>query len=61
MKFILGIPYMGNRPTLWPSGHSSWLQVHSSWVRFSALLDFLRSSGSKTGFTELRVDNCGAT
>jgi hypothetical protein len=28
---------------------SSWLQIQRSWVRFPALPDFLRSSGSGTG------------
>jgi hypothetical protein len=40
------------------SGHSSWLQIQGSLVRFPALLDFLRSSGSGT---EPREDNCEAT
>jgi hypothetical protein len=41
----------------WSSGHSFWLQMQRSWVRFPALPDFLRSSGSGTGFTEPREDN----
>jgi hypothetical protein len=41
-----------SRPPLWSSGQSSWLQVQRSLVRFPALPDFLRSSGSGTGSTE---------
>jgi hypothetical protein len=39
-------------PPLWSSGHSSWLQIQSSWVRFPALTNFLKSSGSGTGSTQ---------
>jgi hypothetical protein len=35
-------------PPLWSSGQSSWLQIQRSRVRFTALPDFLRSSGSGT-------------
>jgi hypothetical protein len=42
---------------LWSSGQSSWLQIQRSRVRFPALLDFLRSSGSGTGSTQPREDN----
>jgi hypothetical protein len=45
------------RPPLWSSGHSSWLQILRSRVRFQALPDFLRSSGSGTGSTQPREDN----
>jgi hypothetical protein len=48
-------------PPLWSSGQSSWLQILRSWVRFPALPDFLRSSGSGTGSTQPREDNWGAT
>jgi hypothetical protein len=50
-----------NRPPLWSSGQSFWLQIQRSWVRFPALPDFLRSSGSGTGSTQPREDNGGAT
>jgi hypothetical protein len=46
-----------NYPKLWSSGQSSWLQIQRSWVRFPALQDFLRSSGSGTGSTQPREDN----
>jgi hypothetical protein len=39
---------------------SSWLQTQRSRVRFPALPDFLRSSGSRTGSTQSREDNWGA-
>jgi hypothetical protein len=42
-------------------GQSFWLQIHRSWVRFPALPDFLRSSGSGTGSTQPREDNRRAT
>jgi hypothetical protein len=42
---------------LWSSGQSFWLQILGSRVRFSALPDFLRSSGSGTGSTQPREDN----
>jgi hypothetical protein len=38
---------------LWSSGQSSWLQIQRSRVRFSALPDFLRYSGSGTGSTQV--------
>jgi hypothetical protein len=40
------------RPPLWSSGQSSWLQTQRSRVRVSALPDFLSSSGSGTGYTQ---------
>jgi hypothetical protein len=48
-------------PPLWSSGQSFWLQIQRSRVRFPALPDFLRSSGSGTGSTQPREDNWGAT
>jgi hypothetical protein len=46
---------------LWPSGQSSWLQIQRSQVRFSSLLEFLRSSESGTASSQLRMGNWGAT
>jgi hypothetical protein len=43
-------------PPLLSSGQSFWLQILRSWIRFRALLDFLRSRGSGTGSTQLRED-----
>jgi hypothetical protein len=45
---------------LWSSGQSSWLQIQRSRVRFPALPDFLRSSGSGTGSTQPRNAKLGA-
>jgi hypothetical protein len=45
------------RPSLWSSGQSFWLEIQRSRVRLPALPDFLRSSGSGTGSTQLREDN----
>jgi hypothetical protein len=38
------------RPPLWSSGQSSWLQIQRSRVLFPAPADFVRSSGSGTGY-----------
>jgi hypothetical protein len=42
-------------------GQSSWLQIQSSRVRFPALTNFLRISGSGTGSTQPHQNNWGAT
>jgi hypothetical protein len=42
---------------LWSSDQSFWLQIQRTWVRFPALPDFLRSSGTGTGSTQPREDN----
>jgi hypothetical protein len=39
----------------------SWIQIQRSRIRFPALPDFLRSSGSGTGSTQPCEDNWGAT
>jgi hypothetical protein len=44
-------------PPLCSSGQSSWLQILRSRVRFSALPDFLRSSGPGTGSNQPREYN----
>jgi hypothetical protein len=50
-----------SRPPLWSSGQSSWPQIQKSRVRFPALPDFLRSSGSGTSSIRPREYNWGAT
>jgi hypothetical protein len=56
------ICYVGeSRPPLWSSGQSSWLTEPEVRIRFSALPDFLRSSGSGTGSTLPREHNWGVT
>ena len=47
----------GQRPSLWSSGQSFWLQIQRSRVRFPALPYFLSSSGSGTGSTQPREFN----
>jgi hypothetical protein len=47
----------GNEPPLCYSSQISWLQIQRSRVRFPALPDFLRSSGSETGSTQPREDD----
>jgi hypothetical protein len=42
---------------LWSSGQSSSLEIQRSWVRFPALPDFLKGSGSGTGSNQPREDN----
>ena len=46
-----------NRPPLWSSGQSFWLQIQRSRVRSPALPDFLSSIGSGTGSTQPREVN----
>ena len=46
-----------DRPPLWSSGQSFWLQTQRSRVRSPALPDFLSSSGSGTGSTQPREVN----
>jgi hypothetical protein len=48
-------------PPLWSSGQSFWVQIQRSRVWFLALPGFLRSRGSRTGSTQPREDNWGAT
>jgi hypothetical protein len=48
------------RLPLWSSNQSSWLLTQRSWVRFPALPNFLRSSGSGTGPIRLREHKWGA-
>jgi hypothetical protein len=50
----LQVVYWAERPPLWSSGQSFWLQIQRSRVRFPALPDFLSSSGSGTGSTQPR-------
>jgi hypothetical protein len=47
--------FSATRPSLWSSGHSSWLQIQRSRCRFLALPDFLRSSESGTKRTQLSI------
>jgi hypothetical protein len=44
------------RPPLWSNGQSSRLLIQGYWVRFPALANFLRSSGSGMGYTQPRED-----
>jgi hypothetical protein len=46
-------------PPLWSSGQSSWLQIQRSWVRFPALPNFLKSSGSGRWSTQPREELLG--
>ena len=55
------VSHMWIRPTLWSSGQSFQLQIQRYRVRFTALPDFLSSSGSGTGSTQPREVNWGAT
>jgi len=55
VKLTITVPT--NRPPLWSSGQSFWLQIQRSRVRSPALPDFLSSSGSGTGSTQPREVN----
>jgi O-antigen ligase len=48
-------------PYIFISASGVWLQIQRSRIRFPALPNFLRSSGSGTGSTQPRQDNWGAT
>jgi hypothetical protein len=50
-----------NSPPLWSGGQSSSLQIQRFRVQFPVLADVLRSSGSGTGYTQPRENNCGST
>jgi hypothetical protein len=56
LLFTLWYWYVGDMrgPPLWSSGQSFWLQTQRSRVRFSALPDFLSSSGPGTGSNQPR-------
>jgi hypothetical protein len=45
------------RQPLWSSGQTAWLQIQRSRVRFPALPEFLRSSGSGMESTQPREYN----
>jgi hypothetical protein len=49
--------YFKKRRPLRSSGQSSWLQIQRSRVRYPALPDFLRSSGSGMVSAKPREDN----
>jgi hypothetical protein len=49
------------RPPLWSSGQSFWLQIQSSQVRFPVLPHFLKNNGSGTGSTQPREDTIQRT
>jgi hypothetical protein len=57
--FVLIVRMKG--PPLWSSAQSSYLPIQRFQVRFPALPDFLRSSGSGTRSTQPREDNGRAT
>jgi hypothetical protein len=52
---------VGDRPVVWSSGQSSWLQIQKSWVQFPATPSFLRRSRCGTGSTQPRDYNWVAT
>jgi hypothetical protein len=57
LKVKNGQPNFRIRSRLWSSGQSCCLQTQRCRVQFPALLDFLSSSGSETGYTQPREDN----
>jgi hypothetical protein len=60
-SFLAKILTLDDGPPLWCSGQSSWLQIQRSRFWFPALPDFLKNSGSGTGYIQPREDNWGAT
>jgi hypothetical protein len=54
---LYGTTKVSIRPPLWSNDQSSWLQILRYRVRFPALPDFLRNSGSGTGSTQPRQYN----
>jgi hypothetical protein len=59
--FLISWTTSHERPPLWSSGQSSRLEIERSRVRFPALPDFLRRSGSGTGSTQSLEYNWGTT
>jgi len=51
---IINNNIVAQRPPLWSSGQSFWLQIQRSRVRSPALPDFLSINGSGTGSTQPR-------
>jgi hypothetical protein len=60
-RVMVPCQFVMNTLLILAGGLSSWLQIQRSRVRFPALLDFLRSSGSGTGSTQPRENKWGAT
>jgi hypothetical protein len=50
LRYMLSRYGVINWSPLWSSGQSSWLQIQRTRVRFTALPDFLNSSGSCVQF-----------
>jgi hypothetical protein len=53
----LNISSVRLQPPLWSSCKGFWLEIQSSQVRFPALTDYLKSSGSGTWSTQPREIN----
>jgi hypothetical protein len=49
--------YVHSTPSLWSSGHNSWLHARRCWVQFQALPDILNSRESGMVSTQPRFDN----